>query len=124
MTLPGRAVPRLPMLVPSGRTHERFQRSKPEAALWVMGAFGDVMTGSLSTFAWAIGTVLASSVVATTMILVGINPVLSVLAAAVLVLDVLYYHRQSSVNTDAAMQELSSLNGGGRHYSSVQDSQN
>lgn len=80
------------------------------------------MTGSLQTFAGAIGTILVSIGVASTMIFVGINPVLSVLAASVLVLDVLYYHRRSSVNTDAALQELSTSRGTGRHPSSARNS--
>jgi len=80
------------------------------------------MTVGLSTALSIVGTVLASAFVAGTMILLGINPILSVLAASVLALDVLYYHRRRSVDTDAAMQELVSGQATGSQASATRDS--
>lgn len=69
------------------------------------------MTGGLPSLAAVVGTLLGSSILATGMAFLGINPVLSVLAATVIGVDILYYRRRTSVRTDAAMQELTD----GRH---------
>lgn len=70
------------------------------------------MTGAFRSVAGVTGAVLAGVVVAGIMIVAGINPLLSALAAGILVLDVLYYRRRSSVDTDAAMQELATTSAG------------
>lgn len=80
------------------------------------------MTTGFPSLAGLLGAVLGGVGVATTMTILGIAPILSVLAATILALDVLYYKRRTSVNTDAAMQELVTSPGSARRVSSHRES--
>lgn len=62
------------------------------------------MRGAFAALAATIGIVLGSLGIATAMVFVGINPILSVLAATIIGLDVLYYQRRTRDRSDAAMQ--------------------
>lgn len=104
------------------RRWTRFQRSKRDPFLSDGGSLRWTMTGTLPSFVGLLGAVLASIGVAAAMIFAGINPILGVLAGSVLVLDVIYYQRRRSVDTDAAMQELVSGRTAGAQHGSTRDS--
>lgn len=80
------------------------------------------MTPVFPSLASVVGAGLASIGMATTMTVLGITPILSVLASTVLAVNILYYKRRTSVNTDAAMQELVQSPGTARDASSQWES--
>lgn len=64
------------------------------------------MSRVLSTLGGVVGMVLASVLVASTMVLLGLSPVLGLLAGAVVAVDLRFYRQRAGEDAESGRQDL------------------